>query len=402
MNVLYHHRTRGEDVEAVHIRGIVNGLRGLGHHVDVVSPPGVDVERTHAAPKPTPNAATQKKSKSRRWSPWSLISGKAPEVLFEGAEVAYNAFAWPALEARLARRDYGLLYERYALFSLAGVMTAARHRTPIILEVNDSAVVSRIRPLRMQAAARRVERFVWNRADAIVTITSYFRDLILETGVAAERVHVIPNAVDDAAFSALPDPEPVRARLGLVGKVSVGYVGAINFWRRLDLLIAAFAPLAARYPTAQLVLIGDGPDRAGVAEQARALGVGDRVTFVGKVPHAEIPAHLAALDIAVIPHSNAYGSPMKLFEYMAAGKLVVAPWLPPIVSVIGADDGGVLFPPLDQDGLQRALDGLLGDAERRAQLGARAREKVLGGYVWRRHAQTILDIHAELSARGKI
>jgi glycosyltransferase involved in cell wall biosynthesis len=397
MNVLYHHRTRGQDVEAVHIRGIVNGLRALGHQVDVVSPPGVDVE--HRPPGQTA-AAGGAPTPAPRVSPWSMLSKSAPEVLFESIEVAYNAFAWPALESQLLRRDYRLLYERYALFSLAGVLTAARHRLPIILEVNDSAVVDRIRPLKLQAAARRVERFVWNRADAIVTITSYFRDLILEAGVPAERVHVIPNAVDDAAFAALPDGAPLRRKLGLDGKITIGYVGAINFWRRLDLLMNAFAPLAARHPRAHLVLIGDGPDRDGVAELARKLGVGDRVTFTGKVPHAEIPQHLQALDVAVIPHSNTYGSPMKLFEYMAAGKLVVAPWLPPIVSVIGADDGGVLFPPLDRDGLEHALDGLLADEARRTRLGVRAREKVLADYVWRRHAQTILDIHAQLGARS--
>ena len=396
MNVLYHHRTRGEDVEAVHIRGIVHGLRNLGHAVDVVSPPGVSIEEKAAPATESHGAAKPVSAKKKKASPWSLLSRNAPEALFESVEVAYNAYAWPALESRILTRRYGLLYERYALFSLAGVLTAHRHRMPIILEVNDSAVVNRIRPLKLQAAARRVERFVWNRADAIVTITHYFRDLILEAGVAPERVHVIPNAVDDRAFGTLPDGSALRRKLGLEGKVTIGYVGAINFWRRLDLLVGAFAQLAGKYPDAHLVLIGDGPDKQGVAEQADKLGLTGRVTFTGKVAHAQIPEHLAALDVAVIPHSNTYGSPMKLFEYMAAGKLVVAPWLPPIVSVIGEDDGGVLFPPLDQGGLERALDGLLGDAARRARLGARAREKVLADYVWKRHAQTILDIHAQL------
>jgi glycosyltransferase involved in cell wall biosynthesis len=272
------------------------------------------------------------------------------------------------------------------------------HGLPLILEVNDSAMVNRIRPLKLQAAARRVEHFVWRRADAIVTITHYFRDLILEAGVDPARVFVIPNAVDDAAFGALPDGKAVRARHGLDGTVSIGYVGAINFWRRVDLLVHSFAELAGRHPEARLVLIGDGPDADGVRELAARLGVADRVVLTGKVPHAQIPEHLAALDVAVIPHSNTYGSPMKLFEYMAAGRIVVAPWLPPIVSVIGEDDGGLLFPPLDGKGLTGALAKLLDDPALRERLGARAREKVLSDYVWKRHAQTILDIHREVAA----
>ncbi len=391
MNVLYHHRTRGEDVEGVHIRGIVHALRELGHQVDVVSPPGVDVDRER--PLPAATAAPT----PRRASPWSLVSKKAPELMFEAAEMAYNAYAAPALAAKLARTDYRLLYERYALFSVAGVLTAERRGLPFILEVNDSAVVSRIRPLKLQAAARRIERFVWGRADAIVTITGYFRDLIVEAGVPPDRVFVIPNAVDGAAFAEAPDGRPVRERLGLAGKVTIGYVGAINFWRRVDLLVDAFAALAPRHPEAHLVLIGDGPDRQAVADAARKAGLEGRVHLPGKVAHSEIPAHLAALDITVIPHSNTYGSPMKLFEYMAAGRVVVAPWLPPIVEVIGDDDGGVLFAPLDRSALESTLDRLIGDASCRATIGARAREKALTGYVWRRHAQSILDIHAELT-----
>jgi glycosyltransferase involved in cell wall biosynthesis len=247
------------------------------------------------------------------------------------------------------------------------------------------------------AAARRIEQFVWSRAAAIVTITGYFRDLIIEAGVPAERVFVIPNAVDDRAWAELPEPQPLRQELGLVGKIAIGYVGSLNFWRRVDMLVRAFAELAPRHPHARLVLIGDGPDRGGIEELARELGVDKKVILTGKVPHSEIPLHLTALDIAVLPHSNDYGSPMKLFEYMAAGRLVVAPWLPPMVSVIGDDDGGVLFPPLDQAGLARALDGLLADPERREQLGRRARERALDEYVWRRHAQTVLDIHRRIS-----
>jgi glycosyltransferase involved in cell wall biosynthesis len=267
---------------------------------------------------------------------------------------------------------------------------------PIILEVNDSALVDRIRPLELQAAARRVERFVWTQADAIVTITSYFRDLIVEAGVAPARVRVVPNAVDDAAFRALPDSAAARARLGLDGREVVGYVGAVNHWRRLDLLIDAFAAIAARRPAAHLLVIGEGPDRGAIESQLAGLGLAARATFTGRIAHAAIAEHLAAIDVAVIPHSNAYGSPMKLFEYMAAGRAVVAPWLPPIVSVVGDDDGGLLFPPLDGAALGRAVESLLADPARRGRVGARAREKALAGYVWRHHAETVLALRDEV------
>ena len=392
MNVLFHHRTRGRDVEGVHIRGVVGALRDLGHAVDVVAPPGVAV--THAAP--AANVAKKKSALN-----WSLLSSRLPESAFEAIELAYNAYALVALGQRLLRRKYELVYDRYALFSTAGVLAARARGVPLILEVNDSALVDRIRPLALRAAARRVERFIWKAADAVVTISSYFRDLIIEAGVDPARVHVVANAVDDVAFAALPDDGAVTKRLGLEDHVVIGYVGAINHWRRLDLLIDAFAALSSRHPHARLLVIGEGADRVAIEADVQRRALGDRVRFVGQVAHAEILSWLAAIDVAVIPHSNDYGSPMKLFEYMAAGKAVVAPWLPPIVSIVGDDDGGVLFAPLDRTALTDVLDKLLDDPARRASIGARAREKVMSSYIWRAHAEAILAIHSQLGQAAR-
>jgi len=386
VKVLYHHRTRGTDVEAVHIRGVVDGLTALGHEVEMVAPPGVSVTRPERVATTVVEPAPKK-----RLSPWSTLAKRAPQSVFEAAELGYNAWALPSLEAHLSGVDF--IYERYALFLVAGVVAARHRRVPLILEVNDSAVVSRIRPLGWQAAARRVERFVWQRADAVITVTGYFRDLIIEAGVDPGRVLVMPNAVDEAAFATLPDGQDVRARLGLQGKVTIGYVGAMNYWRRVDLLVRAFARL--EQPNAQLVLVGDGPDADGVRQLAASLGIADRVTLTGAVPHAQIPAHLAALDIAVIPHSNIYGSPMKLFEYMASGKVVVAPWLPPIATIVD-DESARLVPPLDEPALTRALDSLVADPDLRRRLGTRARALALQKHVWRHHAEDIAALGASL------
>ena len=382
MNVLYHHRTRALAVEGVHIRGIVNGLRRLGHTVDVVAPPGVSLEDRGAAGTAAPS------------SRWRFLSQAAPEMLFESAEVAYNGYAYPMLSGHLLRKEYRFVYERYALFSVAGVLAAQQYGVPLLLEINDSALVPRIRPLRWKSAARRVEQFVWQRADALFTVSDVFRDQIVGAGVAIERVHVMPNAVDEERFAALPDARALRASLGLGSQLVVGYIGALNHWRRLDLLLDAFAALAERHPHACLLLVGDGPDRAALLERARALGLSARVHWVGQVAHTAVLDHLCVCDVAVLPHSNDYGSPMKLFEYMAAGLPVVAPALAPIAQVVDQGEA-LLFTPLDGDGLRSALDRLLQDGDERRRIGARAREKVLQHYVWRRHVEKIVRIGEE-------
>ena len=129
MNILYHHRTRAEDVEGVHIRGMVHALRDAGHAVDVLSPPGVDPEAGGAV-RHGGAAATKKVRARAPGSPWSLLSRHAPESVFEAAEVGYNGYALPRIAARLRRLEYGMLYERYALFSIAGAIAARQRGVP--------------------------------------------------------------------------------------------------------------------------------------------------------------------------------------------------------------------------------------------------------------------------------
>lgn len=388
MNVLYHHRTRGQEVEGVHIRGMVNALRRRDHRVDIVSPPGVDVERSAAVARP---AARKKKS------PWSLLTQRAPELVFETAELGYNGYALGALARRFAEVPYDLCYERYALFSLSGVELAKRRGVPIILEVNDSAIVPRIRPLKMQAAACRAEQHIWQRADAIVTITPYFRDLIIEQGVDPARITVIPNAIDAPDYATLPNRAAARERLGLDQKLVLGYVGALNHWRRLDLLLDAFARLAPKHPRAHLLLVGDGPDRAAIQAGLEEKGLAARATLTGRLPHEEMPAYLSALDVAVLPHSNLYGSPMKLFEYMASACPIVAPCLPPIASIFRDEGAGVMFAELDGTALERELDALLLDDARRTALGQAARKLALSRYTWDVHAETLMRLYGTLA-----
>ena len=212
---------------------------------------------------------------------------------------------------------------------------------------------------------------------------------------------MIPNAVDESEFAAGDGGASARRRHGLERNTIVGYVGAINRWRRLDLLVDAFARVAPSFPAVHLLVVGDGPDRGAAARQAGALGIADRVCFAGAVPHEQVASYIAAFDVAVLPHSNVYGSPMKLFEYMAAGRSVVAPRLPPIVPVLG-DSGegevGVVFTSLDAGGLSSALAALLGDKDLRDRLGGAARARARREYVWSRHGILVEDLAERLGA----
>jgi glycosyltransferase involved in cell wall biosynthesis len=185
--------------------------------------------------------------------------------------------------------------------------------------------------------------------------------------VPREKLAVIPNGIDPAGFSPL-HRESARRRLGLDGRLVLGFVGSFQPWHGVDLLLDAVALLDPSIPV-HLLLVGDGAGREPALGRAARMGIAGRVSAPGALPHSEVAAALAACDIGVLPGSNDYGQPMKLAEYAAAGLPAVAPDLPPVREVLLDGKTGLLFTPGDAHGLSDALTRLAKDPRLRARLG---------------------------------
>jgi glycosyltransferase involved in cell wall biosynthesis len=386
MYILFHHRTAGDRVELVHLLGMAEAFRALGHTVRISSPPGCDPERKQAAElshavRPAEGALRKRLKRFAR---------KAPPVLFEVAEVCYNVFsAWDMLRLRRSGRP-NLIYERATSNSVVPTLLAAWWRAPIIQEVNVTTDVGRLRPLVLKRLTRLIERWAVRRARLIVTVSEEFKKVLVERGWPAGKIVVCQNAVDERQF----DPGTVRAaeRPGGFGDGPVvGYVGAFVPWHRPEMIVDAARELAPAHPEARWLLVGDGVERPGVEDLLRRHGLQDRFWMAGAVSHRLVPSFIMAMDAAVMPHSNVHGSPMKLFEYMAMGKAVIAPRVPAIEEVIHHEETGLLFTPGDQRAFRDAMERLIRDAELRGRLGANAREHVLRHHTWARNAATILD-----------
>jgi glycosyltransferase involved in cell wall biosynthesis len=396
MRTLYHHRTQGRGVEAIHIAGVCSGLRELGGQVEIVGPPGIDVN---------PNLVVSAET-GRTGSKWGWIARNLPQWAFECMEMGYNLVAVPRLVKACRAFGPNLIYERYSLYNAAGVLAGAATGTPVILEVNDTAKVDRTRAgkgMAMPWAARWFERRIFRRAAGIVVVSGYLRDELIAGGIPAARIRVTPNAVDAAQF----DPERedgrrVRDRYALEGKVVVGFAGSFTKWHGVEFLLEACAPLIKGFPALRVLMVGDGVRRQAAEEAARALGIADRVTFTGKIPHSEMPAHLAAMDIGVMPASNTFGSPVKVFEYMAMGRPAVGPRYRPLEEAIDEARTGLIFQADDLEDLRRCLSELVGDAGKREAMGRAARQKVLDHHQWRHNAQAALDLLPENGRRAAV
>src|SRR5690606_7095436 len=296
---------------------------------------------------------------------------------------------------RLELNPVDAVYERYAIFGLTGARVAQRLGKPFVLEVNytsRSPLVRRRNKL-LAPLARRVDRYVFARASALAVVSSYLkRHLIDDYAVPESKISVIPNAADPEKLDpARHAGAPVRP--GYEGRI-VGFVGGFYPWHGLDLLVRAFRTVAARVPDARLVLIGDGPMRPAITSLVSDLGLSDKVVMPGQIPHGALHAHISFFDVGVMPDSNVYGSPMKVFEYMAMGKPVVVPDYPPLRDVVADGAEGRIFPPGDASALSECLEQLLADSALRELMGRRARAKIVSTHNWHNNAKMVASLLA--------
>lgn len=377
MKILYLHRTQARGVEGVHVAEIVKAFRGLGHEVAIVSPVGDRLGDEQ------PKAAPGRSDGLYRW-----ISRHVPELVFELVELAYNVQAlW---QARRRRGSVGLLFERYAIFAIAGALLSRRWGRPLVVEVNytSSSPLVRKRSAILKPLARALDRFVFERAAGLTVVSSELRRHLIQVyGVAPQKIILVPNAADPEVF----DPARIAASRFSAGKV-IGFVGGFYPWHGLDVLVEAFRLVSARVSGARLLLIGDGPMMPAIRAQVAALGLEDRVTLTGWVDHAELPAHIARFHVGVMPDSNDYGSPMKIFEYMAMNKPVVVPDYPPLRDVVTDGAEGRIFRPRDAHSLADCLTMLLTDDAAHGRMSENARSKIVSTHNWRRNAEEILSL----------
>lgn len=357
MRILYHHRTASKDGQAVHIGELIGALRELGHEVRVVAPAigsgdgmGDDATLVHK------------------------LKTHLPKAFYELLELAYSYVAYSRLlkTAREFKPDF--IYERYNLYLLAGAMLKRKLGLPLLLEVNSPLAEERSRHsggLGLPWMARWAERRAWRSADYVLPVTQVLASHVIAAGVPAERIAVIPNGINRAHFAAAPPPAVAKERLGLSGKLVLGFTGFVRDWHGVDRVIRWMGTADAP-GNVVLMVVGDGPVRADLERLAAELNLHGRVRFTGVVDRDRVPELVAAFDIALQPAVVAYASPLKLFEYLALGKAVIAPRQPNIEEILADGDNALLFDAAEQGAFESGLTRLCADAALRERLAASA------------------------------
>lgn len=375
MRILYHHRTRAEDAQGVHINGMVRAFRDLAHQVEVVALVGGNGLAARGL---------------GRWA-----GRRPPTWLYELMSLAYNVYGYRRLCRSIAARHSDLIYERYALNTFCGILASRRFGIPLILEVNSPLAYeqARLGQLAFRRLARGTERWICSHASRTVVVSEALKRFLTANGIPDRKIVVIPNGIDPRTFHPGISGNSVRKRYRLDGKLVIGFAGWFRKWHGLHMLLDVMheAQLAAR--DVSLLLVGDGPAFQELRDYAAMHKLDSNVVFTGPVAHPAVPAHIAAMDIAVQPGAPEYACPIKILEYMGMRKCIVAPDQPNIRELLEHGRTAFLFKPGDKDSLQRTLLEVLAAPARREAVGRNAYQSIISRELhWEANARRTLAL----------
>ena len=332
------------------------------------------------------------------WNFRELPSFHLNEIILEQAPIC------------LAKRKPAFIYQRYGLNNYAGIRLAKSHAVPFVLEYNGSEVwINRHwgQALKYEALSSQIELLNLRSADVIVVVSTPLKDELISRGIEARKILINPNGVDPDRYSPGIDGSVLREKLGLADKIVIGFIGTFGRWHGAEILADAFGHLLECYPSYRsktcLLLIGDGMMMPAVKNRLIRRKVAEECVFTGLIPQEKGPEYLAAADILVAPHvpnpdgTPFFGSPTKLFEYMAMGKGIVASDLDQIGEVLQHGETGWLVSPGDNESLSLGLKTLIDNEELRMHLGQAARTEAISKYSWKEHTRRIIDKLKECS-----
>lgn len=387
MKLAYIHYLAGDAPALSHAHQFTAAARAAGHHIDILAPAA---EKTEFAA-----GGQTKPSALRRWA-----ARYSRELRLALANLPRRSQQIEALR-RLAP---DVVLARQELLTNSHVLAARALGLPLVLEVN--APVSESREYfgeywHVPALAEWMEKKTLQAADGIFTVsTPLARHLSACAEQACTPPVVVPNGVDTALFDASGPRDP--AADGLRERVVIGFVGSFQHFHHIDLLSELVDRIAATREEVGFLFVGDGPDADGIRRRAEALG--DRALFVGRTEHRRVPAFVRAMDIAVLPGTADYCSPLKIMEWMSSGCAVVAPRTEPLQDTMIEGQEGLLFEPGQIDSFCAAVDRLIEDPGLRRSLGAAAAERARATMSWDENARRVLKVceaAREGHARGR-
>ena len=309
------------------------------------------------------------------------------------------------------------IYQRYNGFSFCGAYIAKIKNIPFILEFNSSDVW-KIKNWKNNDTLLKmifktiyykifklpivsfIENYNLNRAAHIVVVSGALKSILLKFGVDENKIIVNSNGIDESKYNPQIKCDDVKQKYNLENKIVIGFIGTFGQWHGVENIALAFGRLLEKYPEyknkAKLFMIGDGVRMPVVKKYIFEFGLQENVVLAGLIPQYEGAKFLNACDIlinATVPNpdgSEFFGSPTKLFEYMAMGKAIICSDMAQMSEILQHEKTAYMVEPGNIDELMTAMKKLIDDKELRYRLGINARDEVVQKYTWDRHVDKIL------------
>jgi glycosyltransferase involved in cell wall biosynthesis len=293
-----------------------------------------------------------------------------------------------------------ILFLRSELYNWSAMRAARKLRIPVVLEVDcptafEHRYMSGRDKFKLGPLPEWIERWNWKHSKAIIAISSILRDYLIEQGVAPEKITVIPNGADPEQFKPGCADDGLRRRFPIKDRVVIGWVGSLVGWSGLEKLLKVACEVLAMRPQASFMFVGGGKNQQVIEQTFAAQDIGRRVFTTGTIPWDSVPAYVDLMDITIAPYPKLdfwYPSSMKVFEYMAAQKTVIASNVGQIGEVIQDGVNGLLFDPDDRDEFLQKVLLAVDSHEVRQAISQEARAEVLRKYTWYIHAGTMAEL----------
>ncbi len=327
--------------------------------------------------------------------PYSRSMMNFPEVF----SIAHNQRVLRKIAPILERYKPDVIYQRHSSHNITGAMIKHRFGIQYILQFDGSEVWmkthwSKTYLPRMLAHA---ENIALRCASLVTVVSEPMRRMAVNAGASEDKIALVPNGVDTEMFRRMVEPLPIRQQRQWEDAIIVGFVGTFDHWHGAEVLAQAMVLAIDRVPTLRALFVGDGTTMPKVIEIVQSAGLTNRVAFLGRLPHDMVPRCLAACDILAVPTvpnpdgTEFFGSPTKLFEYMAMGKAIVATPLGQVRDIVHDGKTGLWCQPGDPYSLADRIVELASNEELRRRLSQEARRDAVAHHSWSARAAVLLE-----------
>ena len=302
---------------------------------------------------------------------------------------------------------HDVVYERNGLYRNGIAMACKQLKIPYVLFVEADEILEHdymLQPIKglLRINAKRQFRYNLETANCIICVSEQLKShLVNNWRIPAQKIFVFPNGVDAEQFR--PDSgarKQVRESLGINNNPLILFVGNFYEWHDVSTLLDSFPRVLTDYPDARLVLVGDGSLRKTMEQRSIDLGVSHAVHFTGLIPHADVPRYVASADVAVVPYrkmdQDNWLSPLKLFEYMASARSIVASEVGQVINIIQHEKNGLLVPANDASRMADAIIRLIADKDLRMRLGRQAREDAVQHHSWEVYISRLEEVFIDV------